>query len=102
MYLFVIDKLASPLPQAAHIWVFWVQGAAQTNQEAKNQQDGGATHGRHGPEGTKRTAIYRGMQKPKHFIEMAQAKNILLLLENKIQKMDTMQTTFGQFSAIRF
>lgn len=51
VYLFVKVKQASPLPQAAHIGVFWVQGVAQTNQEAQQQQDGGALQSRHGPEG---------------------------------------------------
>lgn len=51
MYLFVVDKLASPLPQAAHIGVSGVQGAAQTNQHAGDQRDDGALHGRHRPEG---------------------------------------------------
>lgn len=48
------EKLASPLPQAAHIRVSGVQGAAQTNHDAKNQQDGRALRGRHGPEGDKK------------------------------------------------
>lgn len=55
MYLFIVDKLASPLPQAAHIGVSWAQGAAQTNQEAKNQQEGGARRYWHGPGGEERT-----------------------------------------------
>lgn len=42
---------ASPLPRAAHIGVSWVQRAAQSNQDAKKQQDGRALQGRHGPEG---------------------------------------------------
>lgn len=42
IYLFVTVKQASPLPQAAHIGVSWVQRVAQTNQEAQKQQDGGA------------------------------------------------------------
>lgn len=41
----------SPLPQAAHIRVSWVQRVAQTNQEAQQQQDGGALQSHHGPEG---------------------------------------------------
>lgn len=47
-------KQASPLPQAAHIGVRWVQRVAQTNQEARKQQDGGALQSRHGPEGRKK------------------------------------------------
>ena len=88
MFLSVLDKLASPLPQAADIRVSRVQGAAQANQEATNQQDGRALHGRHGPEGDKkRTDVYWGTQKNKVFRKTAQGRNILLLwLENKIQK----------------
>lgn len=37
------------LPRAAHIGVSWVQRAAQSNQDAKKQQDGRALQGRHGP-----------------------------------------------------
>lgn len=53
MYLFVTVGRASPLPQAAHIRVSWVQGEAQADQEAQKQQDDGALQSRHGPEGTK-------------------------------------------------
>lgn len=47
---FVTFIQASPLPQAAHIGVSWAERVTQANQEVKKQQDGGALHGRHGPE----------------------------------------------------
>ena len=50
-FLFDFVRQASPLPQAAHIRVSWVQRVAQTNQEARQQQDGRALQSRHGPEG---------------------------------------------------
>lgn len=57
--MFVAAKQASPLPQAAHIGVSWVQRVAQTNQEAQKKQDGGALQSRHGPEGKKRRHLQR-------------------------------------------
>lgn len=59
IYLFVTVKQASPLPQAAHIGVSWVQRVAQTNQEAKKQQDGGALQSRHDPEGKEDRRLQR-------------------------------------------
>lgn len=77
-------KQASPLPQAAHIGVCWVQRVAQTNQEARKQQDGGALQSRHGPEGRKRTDVYRWMQKPKHFRkDGTRPKHILIVTRGK-------------------
>ncbi len=57
-HLFVTVEKASPLPQAAHIGVSWVQGVAQTNQKATKEQEGGALQSRHGPERKK----YRYLQ----------------------------------------
>lgn len=54
----VTVRRASPLPQAAHIGVSWVQRGAQANQEAKQQQDGRAEQRRHGPEGTKEKRLF--------------------------------------------
>lgn len=59
IYLFAPVKRASPLPQAAHIGISRVQRVAQTNEEAKNEQDGGALQRPHGPEGKE----YRHLQR---------------------------------------
>lgn len=46
---FLTVTQASPLPQAAHIGVSWVQRPANINQEAEMKQDGEALQSRHGP-----------------------------------------------------
>lgn len=57
MTVVCVFKQASPLPRAAHIGVSWVQRAAQSNQDAKKQQDGRALQGRHGPEGKEKQRL---------------------------------------------
>lgn len=80
--MFVAVKQASPLPQAAHIRVIWVQGVAQTNQEAKEQQGGGALQSRHGPEGKRdrhlQTQTFQQGQhrQPKHICTVIRRKNV--------------------------
>lgn len=63
-HLFVTVKQASPLPQAAHIGVSWVERVAQANQEAKKQQDGGALQSRHGAERKKAQTFTDGCKNP--------------------------------------
>lgn len=77
--MFVAVKQASPLPQTADIWVIWVQGVAQTNQEAKEQQNGGALQSRHGPEGErdKHLQTQTGQHRqPKHICTVIRRKNL--------------------------
>ncbi|PWA24961.1 hypothetical protein CCH79_00015501, partial [Gambusia affinis] len=52
-------RLASPLPQAAHVGVSGVQGAAQSNQEAKKLQDCRGAQSLHGPEGRMKAETLR-------------------------------------------
>ena len=100
MYLFVTVGRASPLPQAAHIRVSWVQREAQTDQEAQKQQDDGALQSRHGPEGTKDT---HSRKNTNISAEAAQGTNIFLLLwRGGIQEADTLRAILLQCKTVWF
>lgn len=79
IYLFITVKQASPLPQAAHIGVSWVQRVTQTNQEATKQKDSRALQSLHGPEGGKGQTFTEGCMNPNTLTRMVQTQNIFLL-----------------------
>lgn len=72
-------KQASPLPQTAHVGVSGVQRVAQTNQEAGQQQEGGALQRRHDLGGRQRTDFTDGWMEHQHFRkEGTRTKHILI------------------------
>ena len=104
VYLFVTVGRASPLPQAAHIRVSWVQREAQINQEAQKQQDDGALQGRHGPEGrtdrhSPKDVRTQTFQRRRH---RAQTYSYCYKRGEKIQEADTVRAILLQCKTVWF